>query len=119
LVFKVVVLVVSVLVVVILVVSMVSVVLSLLDVLYLMLNTSLGEVAALSLSGATDHGLPFVDFVFLHREKGGFLVVVLALVDVMEWIVLIPLWSRWLGTSFTLLVLTPVLSRLHTHVLVS
>jgi hypothetical protein len=36
----------------------------------------------------------------------------------MFWIVLTPLWSKWLGTSFTLLVLTPVLSHLFTHVLV-
>jgi hypothetical protein len=34
------------------------------------------------------------------------------------WIVLTPLWSKWLGTSFTLLVLTPVLSHLFSHVLV-
>jgi hypothetical protein len=32
--------------------------------------------------------------------------------------VLTPLPSKWLGTGFTLLVLTPVLSRLFTHVLV-
>jgi hypothetical protein len=31
---------------------------------------------------------------------------------------LTPLSSKWLGTSFTLLVLTPVLSRLFSHVLV-
>jgi hypothetical protein len=33
------------------------------------------------------------------------------------WIVLTPLWSKWPSTSFTLLVLTPLLSRLFTHVL--
>jgi hypothetical protein len=36
----------------------------------------------------------------------------------MFWIVLIPLLSKWLRTSFTLLVLTLVLSRLFTHMLV-
>jgi hypothetical protein len=40
-----------------------------------------------------------------------------ALVGKMFWIVLTPLWSKWLGTGFTLLVLTPVLSRLFAHVL--
>jgi hypothetical protein len=44
--------------------------------------------------------------------------VVVASVDVMEWIVLTPLWSIWLGTGFTLSVLTLVLSRLPTHVFV-
>jgi hypothetical protein len=33
--------------------------------------------------------------------------------------VLTPLWSKWFGTVFPLLVLTPVLSRLFTHVLAS
>jgi hypothetical protein len=40
-----------------------------------------------------------------------------ALIGEMLWIVLTPLWSKWLGTGFTLLVLTPVLSHLFTHVL--
>jgi hypothetical protein len=40
------------------------------------------------------------------------------LVGKMFWIVLTPFLSKWLGTSFTLLVLTPVLSHLFTHVLV-
>ena len=44
--------------------------------------------------------------------------VVVALIGMMIWFVLTPLWSKWLGTGFTLLVLTPVLSRLFTHVLV-
>jgi hypothetical protein len=35
----------------------------------------------------------------------------------MLWSVLTPLWSKWLDTGFTLLVLTPVLSRFFTHVL--
>jgi hypothetical protein len=34
-----------------------------------------------------------------------------ALVGEMLWIVLTPLWSKWLGTGFFLLVLTPELSR--------
>jgi hypothetical protein len=41
------------------------VVLSLLDVLHLVLNTSLGEVAVLSLRGATDHAFSFVILVLL------------------------------------------------------
>jgi hypothetical protein len=36
----------------------------------------------------------------------------------MLWLVLTPLSSKWLGTGFTLLVLTPVLSRVFAHVLV-
>jgi hypothetical protein len=35
----------------------------------------------------------------------------------MLWSVLTPLWSKWLSNGFTLLVLTPVLSHLFTHVL--
>jgi hypothetical protein len=41
-----------------------------------------------------------------------------ALAGEMFRIVLTPLLSKWLGTSFTLLVLTPVLSRLFAHVLI-
>jgi hypothetical protein len=41
-----------------------------------------------------------------------------ALVGKMVWIVLTLLLSKWLGTSFTLLVITLVLSRLFAHVLV-
>jgi preprotein translocase subunit SecY len=44
--------------------------------------------------------------------------VVVALIGTMIWFVLTPLWSKWLGTGFTLLVLTRVLSRLFTHVLI-
>jgi hypothetical protein len=58
-------------------------------------------------------------------ERVGFLIVVtvmvfveVALVGKMFWIVLTALLSKWLGTGFTLLVLTPVLSRLFAHVLV-
>jgi hypothetical protein len=70
------------------------------------------------------HDLPFVIFVLLHLERVGSLVVVtvvvfveVALIGEMLWIVLTLLRSKWLGTGFTLLVLTPVLSRLFTHVL--
>jgi hypothetical protein len=44
--------------------------------------------------------------------------VVVVLVGNMVWCVLTPLLSKWLGTSFTLLVLTPVLSCLFAHVLI-
>jgi hypothetical protein len=40
------------------------------------------------------------------------------LVGTMVWFVLTPLSSKWLGTCFTLLVLTPVLNRLFAHVLI-
>jgi uncharacterized membrane protein YwaF len=53
-------------------------------------------------------GLPFVAFVLLQRDRSCSLLVVptvvlvvVALVGVMEWIVLTPLWSRWLGTIFS------------------
>jgi hypothetical protein len=59
------------------------------------------------------HGLPFVVFVILQLERAGSLIVVtvvmfveVALIGEMLWIVLNPLWSKWLGTGFTLLVLT-------------
>jgi hypothetical protein len=58
-------------------------------------------------------------------ERVGSLIVVtmvvfveVALVGKMFWIVLTPLWSKWLGTGFTLLVLTPVLSCLFAYVLI-
>jgi hypothetical protein len=70
------------------------VVLRLLDVLLLVIDTSLEEVAALSLRGATDHGLPFVVLVLLRRDVSGFPVVVLALIGMVGWTVLTPLWSR-------------------------
>jgi hypothetical protein len=109
--------VVSVLVVVVLVVGMVSlVVFSLLDVLHLVLNMMVGGVVSLSWRGATTQVLLFVAFVLLQRERGGSLVVV-ALVGETLWIVLTSLLSKWLDTSFTPLVLTPVLSHLFTHVL--
>jgi hypothetical protein len=65
------------------------------------------------------HGLSFVVLVLLQTERGGSLRVVtvvvfveVALVREMVWCVLTPLSSKWLGTGFTLLVLTLVLSRL-------
>jgi hypothetical protein len=42
----------------------------------------------------------------------------LALIGEMLWSVLTPLWSKWLGTGFSLLVLTPVLSHLFAHMLI-
>jgi hypothetical protein len=97
---------------------------SLLHVLPLVINTGMGGVVALRWRGGTVHGLPFVVLVLLQLERVGSLVVVtfvvfveVVLVGEMFWIVLTPLWSKWLGTDFTLLVLTPVLSRLFAHVL--
>jgi hypothetical protein len=118
--------VVSVLEVVVLVVGLESLqVVSLLGVLPLVLNTGMGGVVALRWSGGTVHGFPFVVLVLFQVERVGSLMVVtvvvfvvVALVGKMFWIVLIPLLSKWLGTGFTLLVLTPVLSRLFAHVLV-
>jgi hypothetical protein len=100
-------------------------VVSLLGVLPLVLNTRMGGVVALRWRGGTIHGLPFVVLVLLELERDGSLVVVfvavfveVALVGKMFWIVLTPLLSKWLSTGFTLLVLTPVLSRLFAHVLI-
>jgi hypothetical protein len=99
-------------------------VVSLLGVLPLVLNTGMGGVVALRWRGGTVHGLPFVVLVLLQLERVGSLVVVTVVVFVeialigMFWIVLTPLWSKWPNTSFTLLVLTPVLSHLFAHVLV-
>jgi hypothetical protein len=97
---------------------------SLLGVRPLVLNTVMGGVVALRWRRGTVHNLPFVVLVLLQLERVGFLVVVTVVVfvvvdfiGVMTWIVLTPLWSKWLGTSFTLLVPTPVLSRFFTHVL--
>jgi hypothetical protein len=98
---------------------------SLLGVLPLVLNMGMGGVVALSWRGGTVHGLSFVVLVLLQVEKDGSLIVVavvvfvvVALVGKMVWLVLTPLSSKWLGTGFTLLVLTPVLSRLFAQVLV-
>jgi hypothetical protein len=113
-------------VVVVLVVGLESLqVVRLLDVLSLVLNTGMGGVVSLRYRGGTIHGFPFVVLVLLQVERVGSLVVVTvgvfveeSLVGEMFWIVLTPLLSKWLGTGFTLLVLTPVLSRLFAHVLV-
>jgi hypothetical protein len=94
---------------------------SLLGVLPLVLNTRMGGSVALSLRGGTVHGCPFVVLVLFLVERVGSLMVVtvvVVLVGKMVWIVLTPLLSKWLGTGFTLVVLTPVLSRLFAHVLV-
>jgi hypothetical protein len=100
-------------------------VVSLLGVLPLVLNTEMGGVVALSLRGGMVHGFPFVVLVLLWLEWDGSLIVVIVVVFVevtfvgkMVWVVLNPLLSKWLGTGFTLLVLTPVLSHLFAHVLV-
>jgi hypothetical protein len=67
----------------------------------------------------------FVVLVLLQLERDGSVVVVFVVVFVevalagkIFWIVLTPLLSKWLGTGFTLLVLTPVLNLLFAHVLV-
>jgi hypothetical protein len=94
---------------------------SLPGVLPLVLNTGMGGVVALSWRGGTVYEFPFVVLVLLQLERAGSLVVVfveVALVGRMFWIVLTPHLSKCLGTGFTLLVLTPVLSNLFTHVLV-
>jgi hypothetical protein len=84
---------------------------SLLRILPLVINTRMGGVIALRWRGGTVNGLPFVVVTMV-------VFVEVALVREMFWIVLNPIWSKWLGTGFTLLVLTPVLSRLFAHVLV-
>jgi hypothetical protein len=96
-----------------------------LGVLRLALNTGMGGVVALSWRGGTTHGLPFVVLVLLQVERVGSLIVVtvvvfveVALIGEMLWSMLTPLWRKWLGTGFTLLVLTLVLSRLFAHMLV-
>jgi hypothetical protein len=117
---------VSVLEIVVLVVGLESQqVVSLLGVLPLVFSTGLGGVVALRWRGGTIHGSLFMVLVLLLEEKGGFLgvvtevvFVVVVLVGKMLWCVLTLLSSKWLGTGFTLLVLTPVLSRLFAHMLV-
>jgi hypothetical protein len=98
---------------------------SLLGVLPLVLNTGMGGVVVLRWRGGTVHGTPFVVLVLLQVERVGSLMVVtvvvfveVALVGKMVWLMLTPFSSKWLGTGFTLLVLTLVLSRLFAHVLV-
>jgi hypothetical protein len=98
---------------------------SLLGVLLLVLNTRMGGSISLRWRGGTVHGLSFVGLVLLQVERVGSLMVItmvvsveVALVGKMVWFVLTPLSSKWLGTGFTLLVLTPVPSRLFAHVLI-
>jgi hypothetical protein len=100
-------------------------VVSLLVVLPLVLNTEMRGVVALRWRGGMIHGFTFVVLVLLQVERVGSLVVVnvvvfveVALIGEMLWSVLTPLSSKWLGTGFTLLVLTLVLSRLFAHMLI-
>jgi hypothetical protein len=74
--------------------------------------------------GGTVHELSFVALVLHQVEMVGSLTVIIvvvfvevALVGKMVWFVLTPFSSKWLGTGFTLLVLTLVLSRSFAHVL--
>jgi hypothetical protein len=92
---------------------------SLLGILPLELTTGMGGVLALRRRGGTVHGPSFVVLVLLQVARVGSLMVVtvvvfveVALVGKMVWFVLTPLSSKWLGTGFTLLELTLVLSRL-------
>jgi hypothetical protein len=117
---------VSVLEVVVLVVGLESLqVVSLLGIPPLVFNTGMGAVVVLRWRGGTVHDLPFMVLVLLQLERVGSLMVVtmvvfveVVLVEKTVWFVLTPLSSKWLGTGFTLLVLTQVLSRLFSHVLV-
>jgi hypothetical protein len=89
-------------------------VLSLLDVLPLVVDTSLGEVAALSLTGAMIHSLPFVSFVLLQQDGSGFPMVVLVLVEMIVWILGLMLVVGWIPILIGMvrwIVLTPVWSR--------
>jgi hypothetical protein len=97
----------------------------LLGILPLEFTTGMGGVIALRRRRGTVHGFSFVVLVLLEAERGGSLMVVtvvvfveVVLVGEMLWLVLTPLSSKWIGTGFTLLVLTPVSSRLFAHVLV-
>jgi hypothetical protein len=79
----------------------------------------MGGVLALRRRGGTIHGFSFVVLVLLQVERFGYLMVVtvvvfveVALVGKMVWFVLTPLSRKWLGTGFTHLELTPLLSRL-------
>jgi hypothetical protein len=97
----------------------------LLGILPLEFTTGMGGVVALRRRGGPIHELSFVVLFLLQAERFGSLMVVtvvvfveVALVGKMDWFVLTPLSSKWLGTGFTLLVLTPVLSRLFAPMLV-
>jgi hypothetical protein len=86
-------------------------VVSFVDVLHLVLNTRVGGVVALRWRGGAVHDLLFIVFLLLLDRGGSLLVVpvvvfvVVALIDMMIWFVLTPLWSKWLSNGFTLLVL--------------
>jgi hypothetical protein len=87
---------------------------SLLGILPLELTTGMGGVLALRRRGGTVHGFYFVVLVLLKVERFGYLMVVnvvvfveVALVGKMVWFVLTPLSSKWLGTGFTHVELTP------------
>jgi hypothetical protein len=91
-------------------------VVSLLGILPLDFTTGMGGVVALRRRGGTVHESSFMVLVLLQAARVGFLgvvtevvFVVVVLVGKMVWCVLTPLSSKWLGTGFTLLVLTPVL----------
>jgi hypothetical protein len=70
-----------------------------------------GGVVALRWRGGMAHSLLFVVFILLQMRVDSLVVVtvvvfmVVALIGVMIWFVLTPLWSKWLSTGFTLLVL--------------
>jgi hypothetical protein len=100
-------------------------VVSLVGILPLEFTTGMGGVVALRRRGGTVHEPSFMVLVLLQTVRVGFLgvvtevvFVVVVLVGKIVWCVLIPLSSKWLGTGFTLLLLTPVLSRLFAHMLV-
>jgi hypothetical protein len=85
----------------------------LLGVLLLEFTMGMGGVVALRRRGGTVHRFSFMVLILLQAERGGYLRVVtvvvfveVALVGEMLWLVLTPLLSKWLGTGFTLLVLT-------------
>jgi hypothetical protein len=91
---------------------------SLLGNLLLVLNTGMRGSVVLRRRGGTVHRFSFVVLVLQVERFGYFMVdtvvvfVEVALVGKMVWFVLTPLSSKWLGTGFTLLELTPVLNRL-------
>jgi hypothetical protein len=88
-------------------------VVSLLGILPLEFTTGMGGVVDLRRRGGTVHEPSFVVLVLLQAARVGFLgvvtvvvFVVVVLVGKMVLCVLTPLSSKWLGTGFTLLVLT-------------
>jgi hypothetical protein len=93
---------------------------SLIGVLPLVLNAGMGGSVALRWRGGMVHELSFMVLVLLQVERVGSLIVVTVVVFVEVGLVgkITPLSSKWLGTGFNLLALTPVLSRLFAHVLV-